>query len=176
MDTISTILKRRSIRKYQERKISEEDLATILRCAQAAPTAVNSREWEFIVVTEKELLKKVAECNGNAARMLPDAAAAIIVCGNLQKAYKNAPEYWIIDCAAAVQNILLSATELGIGSVWLGTYPQENKVNNIKALFNMPEHIVPHSVIALGYPDEVPTRQTTFEEDKVHYNKLTINN
>lgn len=172
MNTVDVILTRRSIRKYTEQKIDADTMHTLLTCAMAGPTCVNARDWSFLVVDDKEMLKKLAQCNGRPASMLPDAAAAIVVCGDLSRAFPRAKDYWVVDGAIAGQNIILAAHDLGLGAVWLGTWPQMERVENIEKLFALPEHIVPHSVIALGYPaEEKPDDKVLYEEDRVHVNR-----
>ena len=99
------------------------------------------------------------------------AAAAILVCGDLQRAFPPAQDYWVIDGAIAAQNICLAAQELGLGAVWLGTWPQMDRVQAQQKLFALPEHIVPHSVLALGYPaiDLTSPREDRYEENRVHF-------
>ncbi len=173
MNTIDAILNRRSTRNFTDQLIENEKLHQILEAAMSGPSCVNARDWSFIVVTDKEKLQKMAIANGKPAQPLNSAAAAIIVCGDLERAFQHAKEYWIIDGAIAAENICLCAHELGIGSVWLGTWPQMNRVQNQKDLFNLPDSIIPHSIIALGYPmqDINSPRQTRYEESKVHYNE-----
>ncbi len=172
MNTIENILNRRSIRKYKDTKIDAETMHTLLTCAMAGPSCVNARDWSFLVVDDKELLQKLADCNGRPANMLPDAVAAIVVCGDLSRAFPKAKDYWIIDGSIAAQNVILAANDLGIGSVWLGTYPQMERVSKIVRLFGLPEEIVPHSIIALGYPDETrEEKKFLYEEDRVHWNQ-----
>lgn len=172
MNTMDTILTRRSVRKFSEKPISEETLQQILAAAQAGPTAVNAQDWFFIVVRDKETLAKMAEVNGQAAHMLPDADMGILVCGDKERSHAD---YWVVDASIAAQNICLAAHALGLGAVWLGTWPQEHKVTGQTALFSLPEHAVPHSIIALGHiaEDFVP-RDRKLREDgeaRVHYEK-----
>lgn len=170
--TLDAILSRRSIRKYTARSLSEEDIKLLLTSAMSAPSCVNSRDWSFIVVTDRDMLCRMADSNGRPAEPLRGAAAGILVCGDLSRAFQKAPDYWIIDCAIAAENICIAAQALGIGSVWLGTWPQMERVKNQAALFSLPEHIVPHSIIALGYPDEEPTvRACIYEASRVHFNQ-----
>ena len=138
----------------------------------SGPCCVNAREWAFVVVTEREKLRAMAAANGAPARPLEQAAAGILVCGDLSRAFPPAPDYWIIDGAIAGQNICLAAHAQGIGSVWLGTWPQMERVERQKALFDLPDDIVPHSVIALGYPaeDTTATRASRYDEGRVHWN------
>lgn len=172
MSTVETILNRRSIRKYTDQKISEEDIKTILSCAMSGPSAVNARDWSFIVVDDKEALAKWAQASGRAGKIMENSAMSILICADGERSFSRAPEYWIINGSIAGQNMILAAAELGIGSVWLGVWPQQDKVDLQKAYFNLPENIIPHSIISFGYPDEDKTGipHKDYEEDRVHRN------
>lgn len=166
---IDAIFNRVSVRSYTNRAISQEDLHTILRAAMAGPTCVNARDWSFLVVTDREMLNKMADVNGEPAKPLRTAAAAILIIGDTSRAFPPAKDYWIIDGAIAGQNIVLAAQDLGIGSVWLGTWPQMDRVEGQAKLFDLPEDMVPHSIIALGYAAKEEAPKPDFEEDRVHY-------
>ncbi|MCD7737891.1 MAG: nitroreductase family protein [Lachnospiraceae bacterium] len=169
---IETILKRRSIRKYTDKKIDDETLHKLLECGMSGPTCANKRDWAFLIADDKETLEKIAQCNGGPARMLPQAAMGIVVCGDLSRSFPPAKDYWIVDASIATQNIILAATEMGIGSVWLGTWPEMNRVENIIKLFQLPGNVIPLSVIALGYPtEERSDEKKLYEEDRVHFGK-----
>lgn len=138
----------------------------------SGPTCVNARQWSFIVVAERDKLAQMAEANGSPADPLKNAALGILVCGDLNRAFPPAPDYWVIDGAIAAQNMILAAHALGIGSVWLGTWPQMERVEKQRALFGLPEEIIPHSILAFGYPAKVdPAARDLFEADRVHYEK-----
>lgn len=171
MDSIQNILTRRSIRSFEDRPISPEDMHVILTAAMSGPSCANTRSWQFIVVEDKETLNKMADCNGFYAAPLRQAAAGILICGDLEKAFAPAKEYWVIDGAIAGQNISLAARALGIGSVWLGTWPQMNRVQRQIELFNLPETVIPHSIIALGYSKEIDniTPKNSYDETCVHF-------
>ncbi len=171
MEAYESILARRSIRKYTDEPISDEIIEKLLTAGMSGPSCVNAKDTVFIAVREKETLKLIAECNGRPAQMLPDAAAAIIVCGDLDKAFPRAKDYWVVDASIAAQNIILAANALGIGSVWLGTWPQMERVERIAKAFNLPENIVPHTVISLGYPAEAPEAKSLYQAERVHYEK-----
>lgn len=173
MNALDMIFTRRSTRQFMERPIEKEKIQKILEAAMSGPCCVNARDWSFIVVTEKEKLLQMAEANGNPARPLKMAAAGILVCGDLERAFSMAKDYWVIDGAIAAQNICLSAHVLGIGSVWLGTWPQMDRVRKQKELFGLPDTVVPHSVIALGYPVEDITlpRESRYEAERIHFNR-----
>jgi len=168
MDTLTAIMKRRSIRAYTDKKISAADIKTLLRAAMMAPTARNAQEWEFIVVRDKNTFKKIVRVLPNGA-MLEGADCAIIVCADKNK--ELSPGYWIGDCGAAAQNILLAATELGIASVGLGVQPKEERRAGIKKFFALPDNIEPFCVVSLGYPAESKYAPDRYDEAKVHYEK-----
>lgn len=153
MEAYEAIMTRRSVRNFTDRKISDEDLKKILHAAMAGPSCANTRAWSFIVVRDKDTLNKMADANGGPAVALRGSDVGVLICGNLERAFKPAPDYWIIDGAIAGQNMCLAAHAMGLGAVWLGTYPEMNRVENQIKLFGLPETQRPHSVIAFGYPD-----------------------
>ena len=170
METLLALATRRSTREFLDTAIEPEKIKAILSAGMSGPSAVNARPWEFIVITDREKLLEMAEGNGRAANPLKSAPLGILVCGNLQKAYSGAPDYWTVDAAIATQNMILAAHDLGVGSVWLGTYPQDNKMQAQREIFNLPEHIVPHSIVAFGYPKvEKCEERDLYDENKVHF-------
>lgn len=172
MDAIQDIMQRISVRKYSDREIPEEDLRTILEAGMAGPSCVNARDWSFVVVRDPEMLNKMADANGRPAEPLRGAKLGILVCGDMERAFKGAPDYWIVDGSIAAQNMILAANALGIGSVWLGTWPQPGRVKAQAELFGLPETQIPHSIIAFGYPKEEGRKEKLiWEEDRVHYEK-----
>jgi len=174
MNAIENILTRRSVRKFSDRPISEEDLRTILTAGMSGPSCVNARDWSFLVTRDPELLVRMAEANGRPAEPLKKAALGILVLGDLERAFSRAPDYWIIDAAIAAENMVLAAHALGIGSVWLGTYPQTERVEKLRELFSLPDTAVPHSIIAFGYPEDGDLHtpgKGFYEDDRVHVDR-----
>lgn len=172
MEAIQAIMTRVSTRQFTDQPIPEDVLQTILKAGMAGPSAVNARPWCFIVVRDRDMLNRMADVNGRAAEPLRRAAMGVLVCGDLSRAFDRAPDYWIVDGSIAAQNMLLAAHALGVGSVWLGTWPQEEKVQGQAKLFGLPEHIVPHSILAFGYPaGDLKVQPERCEEDRVHYEK-----
>ena len=164
---MNAIFERRSIRKYTEKKISEKDLTLLLKAAMSAPSAGNEQPWEFIVVRNEETLKKINQIHPYSS-MLLHADTAVIVCGNLtRQAYKR--NYWVLDCAAATENILVQATDMKIGSVWLAVYPEPDRIEGIKNIFSLPEEVVPLAIVSLGYPDEEKESAYRFKRNRIHY-------
>lgn len=158
MHVMEAILSRRSIRKFTPEPIPDELLMSLLKAAMYAPSARNTQAWNFIVVRNKSRLMALAEIHPYA-KMLQSADSAILVCGNLAKE----PEvpYLLQNCSAATQNILLAAHDSGLGSVWLGIQPREDRILEMGRFFKLPESLVPISLVALGFPDEsfpVPER------------------
>jgi nitroreductase len=168
MDALEAIHTRRSIRKYQDRPVPEELLGRLLAAAMQAPSARNAQPWQFVIIDDRQLLVEISRINPNAG-MAGRAPVAILVCGDLS--LEKSAGYWVVDCAAAAQNLLLAAHALGLGAVWTGVYPREQRIEGLRRLLNLPEHVVPHSLIVLGYPAEQPGRQERFRPDRVHHNR-----
>ncbi len=172
METLKALATRKSVRKYADKPVSEETIRAILSAGMSGPSAVNARPYSFIVVTDKALLAKMGQ-GGPAGRVSPvvGAAFAVLVCGDMEKAFKPQPNFWIIDASIAAQNMILAAHDLGVGSVWLGTWPDENNIRRHQENLGLPETIIPHSLIAFGYPEEPnTTERDLYEAEKVHYN------
>jgi nitroreductase len=164
---MDTILTRRSIRKYTRQSIPDEIIKELLEAGVSAPSAGNQQPWQFIIIDNREVLDEASQVLPNG-KLLKDANKAILVCGDLNlETHKG---YWPIDCSAATQNILLAAHAKGLGACWLGIYPREERVENLKKLFKTPEHIIPFSVISLGFPDEESKKVDRYDDSKIHKN------
>ena len=161
------ILLRRSIRKYTPQSVSAEIIEYLLEAAQSAPSAGNEAPWHFIVINSRSFLDKIAELHPNAGP-LKEAQAAIVVCADMQ--LEQLKGFWVQDCSAATENILIAAKTKGLGSVWLGFYPRQERVESLRKLIWLPENIVPFSVVALGYPAEEKPYQKRFNSQRVHFN------
>ena len=165
------ILNRKSVRSYTDRAVSREQLDTLLRAAMAAPTGRDMRPWKFVVIDDKEALAKLA---GQLpyAKMLPEAAAAIVVCGDLSVTDdKGQPSTnWTFDCSAATENLLLAAEAMGLGAVWTGVYPYEERQTAVSQALQLPEHIIPLNLIPIGYPKGDPQPKDKYDADNVHFN------
>ncbi|MCC8150072.1 MAG: nitroreductase family protein [Lachnospiraceae bacterium] len=172
MELTDGVLKRRSIRKYTEQHITEEDLRTILRAGMTGPSCANTRDWSFLVVRGRDTLIKMADANGRPAGPLRSCDVGILILGDLERTFPPAKDYWVIDGAIAGQNMILAAEGLGIGSVWLGIWPEMDRVENQRKLFSLPETVIPHSIIAFGYPaEERSGEHPDYEESRVHFEK-----
>lgn len=164
------IFKRTSVRNYTDQKLSDEQIETLLHAGMCAPSAKNMQPWEFVVIKERETLDKIRDFHLYAS-MLKEAPVAIVVCGNKDKIAVENHEFWSQDCAAATENILLEATELGLGGVWLGCYPSAYYVEKLQALLELPAEIIPFSIVSLGYPANEHHPKSKFDKSKIHYEK-----
>lgn len=167
MDAIEAIYKRRSIRNYLDKPLEKDMLITLLKAAAAAPTAANCQPWEFVVIDDGE---KLAELKKELIFARYNAPAAIVVCGNMKLAFKGAgQEMWVQDCSAAVQNILIAATDMGLGTVWIGVYPLEGHIRSLKRILHMPDYVIPLALIYVGYPAEEKEARTRLNEKRVYW-------
>lgn len=172
MDALDNIFSRVSVRQYSGETIPEEQIHTILRAAMSGPSCINSQDWVFIVVQNRKTLQKMADLNGKPAAPLYTADFAVLICGDLTRAHSRCPEYWVIDCAIAGQNMILAANALGIGSVWLGTWPNATRVAAQAQLFALPPTLIPHSIIAFGYPIAPNSKpRNLYDPSRVHFEK-----
>lgn len=167
MEILEGIITRRSIRKYTNQKINNDQVQMLLKAGMYAPSARNQQPWHFMVIDNRDLMNKITEIHPYA-KMLSNAQLAILVCGD--ETLELSSGYWVVDCSAATQNILLAAHGMGLGAVWLGLHPREERKQAIRDLFKLPGHIQPLSLISVGYPDEVKEIPERFKPERIHYN------
>jgi nitroreductase len=134
----------------------------------AAPSAQNQQPWQFVVVRDRSLLERLAAANPYGG-MTRNAQLAIVVCGDLSR--EKSPGYWVQDCAAATENLLIAAHGAGLGAVWTGTYPREERVAKVSEVLGLPEHVVPLAVIPVGYPAEHPAPADRFDPGRIHIDR-----
>lgn len=169
MDATQALLTRRSIRRYTGEAVSDEDLETMLACAMAAPTAFNQQSWRFVVVRDRGQLARLAEASQNAG-MLADAALAIVVCGDLD-AENHRGAYWVQDATAALENVLIAAHALGLGAVWVGVHPWEDRIASVRGTLDLPPSIAPLGMVAIGHPAEAKEPSQRLDRSKVHFDR-----
>jgi nitroreductase len=167
MEAIETILTRRSIRVYTGQTVPVEALENLLRAAMQAPSAGNQQAWQFVAITDRKQLNALAEVLPYG-KMLTSAPLGIVVCGDL--ALEKSEGYWVQDCSAATQNILLAAHAQGLGAVWLGVYPREERVQDVRKVLGIPGTAIPLCAIAVGYPAEQKNRLDRYDPERVHRN------
>lgn len=167
-EKLAFIYRRRSIRKFTDQPIEPEKITELLKAAMAAPTAMNTQPWQFVVVTEEELLKKI---RNTLVFGKMNAPLAIVVCGNMGVFNKRLTgKFWVQDCSAATQNILLAASALGLGSVWCGVHPIHTFEHRISQVLSLPAEVTPLNVIYIGYPAEEKPARTQYDPAKVSWN------
>lgn len=164
---MNAIFHRVSVRKYQEKSVEKEKITKMLQAAMAAPSACNQQPWEYYVVTNKEKIKELSLASPYAG-CAADAPLVFVAC------YRDsegiiAPSYREIDLSASVENLLLEADELGLGAVWIGIAPQEERMADVRTVINLPEHLHAFALIACGYPKEERVQQDRYDENRVHY-------
>jgi nitroreductase len=172
MDAIKAILSRRSIRRYKDTPVPEEYIREVLKAGMNAPSAANQQPWEFIIISDRDLLDAIPDIHPYS-KMLKEAPLAILVCADIDREMFKTLSigYFVQDCSAATENILIAAYALGLGSVWLGVYPVEERITALRKMLNLPLNIIPFSLIALGFSDEEKEDVLRYDEARIHYNK-----
>jgi len=166
-DTLSIILKRRSIRRFTDQQVEPEKLTLLLEAAMAGPSAMNAQPWEFVVITEKEVMDKFRR-GIMFGKMNAPAAICVLGSSRIQK-NKAGDKFWVQDCSAATENILLAATALGLGSVWVGIHPVSMYKRQVSDILNLPDGVTPLNLIYLGYPAEEKTPRTQYDAARVQW-------
>jgi nitroreductase len=164
---LDCLFSRRSIRAYQPKDVDEDMVRDILEAAMAAPSAVARDPWNFVVVRNHDTLTKIAEALPNG-KMIAGAAVGIVVCGDLGRAHDRQMSYLLQDCCAAIENLLLAANMLGLGTCWLGVHPREERMAHVCRVLNIPDGVIPIAAIALGWPAESKEPRTRYRDDAVH--------
>lgn len=179
-DAITTIMNRKSVRSYTGEKLSQEQIETLLKAAMAAPTAMNSQPWRFVVLTDSDVIADVFA--NERGEMYKQAGAVFIVCGQTTmmqrpRGQENAEpqevpnQFWFEDCGASTENLLLAAEAMGLGAVWLGCYPIQNKTDMLIAKLGIPENVMPFAIVTVGYPAGDDQPKDKWKPENVHYNK-----
>lgn len=167
MDAMEAILSRRSIRKYAKSPVPDNLINELLMAGMAAPSARNEQPWHFVVVTDHKILDEVPSFHP-FSKMLVEAPVAIVVCADTATL---SDIYWVEDCSAATENILVAARALGLGAVWLGIYPGDVRVEPLQKLCGLPEKVIPLGIISLGFPAEEKPPANRYDAKRVHRNK-----
>jgi nitroreductase len=167
MDVLEAIRTRRSIRTYLDQPVPEEPVQKLLAAAMQAPSARNQQPWQFVVIDDQAILAKIPTFMPNAA-MAGKAPLAILVCGDLS--LEESEGYWVVDCAAAVENMLLAAHALGLGAVWCGVYPRDKRMEGLRQLIGLPKTVIAHSLVVLGYGAEQVPAEDRYRPERVRRN------
>jgi len=165
LDALETIMTRRSVRKFTSLEVGDELVEKLLRAAMQAPSANNGQPWHFVVIRDRAILDAVPFFHP-FAQMVKEAPLAVLVCADTGNA--RSPDYWVLDCSAATQNILLAAHALGLGAVWLGIHPRQERMEKMAPLVKLPEGVKPLALIALGFPAEHHAFSDRFKPARIH--------
>lgn len=160
------IMKRGNTRKFKDQPVGDEEIQQLLRAAMQARTAGNQTPWHFIVVRNEALIKALAH-NSMTAGPIRKAPVALVLLGDSRGL--TFPESWTMDLAAAAENILIEAEHLGLGTLWISVYPNEDRIRHIRSLFEMPLEVTPFCIIPVGYPADRPIRLNHFDASRIHY-------
>lgn len=165
---LKNIHNRKSVRKYTDQFVPDSLINTILRAGMAAPSGHDARPWQFIVTRDKEIMKKL-RANLEWARGLDYSTVAIIVCGDMRKVNPINKEFWITDCSAATENMLLATEALGLGAVWSTLYPGEDRMQHARNVLKLPDYIMPLCILPMGYPAEETKPKDKYDPDCIHW-------
>jgi nitroreductase len=169
MEAMEAILSRRSIRKYTSEAISKDVLEKLLKAGMSAPSAGNEQPWHFVVVEDHKILDEVPKFHEYSGMLRGAPLAIVVCCDSLLSKYEH--PYWVQDCAAATENILIASNALGLGSVWLGVYPIVKRVEGMRKLLGLPENVIPFSIVVIGHPAENKPPANRFDPLRVHVDK-----
>ena len=165
MEVKDALLKRRSIRKYLDKEVSDEMIEELLHAAMSGPSACNRRPWIFYVIKDQDKLNELRKASRFSNMNAP---LAIVVVGDLSRSLPlQLKDFWIQDCSAATENILLRATDLGLGSLWCGIYPQKRPVERVKDILGITNSDIPLNIIYIGYGDEEKESRDQYEKNRV---------
>lgn len=165
---LNFIFSRRSIRKYQSRKVEQTLIQDLLEAGMAVPSAMCKDPWSFLVVQEQNILNSLGEVLPNG-KFLVDSPLVIVVCGDIKQAHINSISYLLQDCTCAIENILLAANALELGGCYLGIHPREERIEGVKKLFDLPENIIPVGAISIGYPAEIKESRTRYNANLIKF-------
>ncbi|MFI3272307.1 MAG: nitroreductase family protein [Pseudomonadota bacterium] len=165
LPTVDALATRRSIRTFTDQDVSDETLQRILLAGMQAPSAGNAQPWEFVVIKSEQSKEHITKIH-QYAQMAPKAPVSVLVCGNLSK--EKYAGFWVQDCSAAIQNMLLAARANNVGTVWCGIHPIEERVDAFRVAFKLPEHMVPLGLVVMGYSDQPFVERAVFDESKIH--------
>lgn len=165
MDVFEALFTRRSIRKYTDGAVSDADVETMLKAAMLAPSAKNERPWAFVVVRDAETRAALSEATPYV-KMAAQAPVVIVVCGDLNE--DKAGGRMVQDCAAAIENLLIAARGLEIGTVWCALHPDAGREANVRRILGIPEHVVPVGLVCAGHPAQPFAEADRFMPGRIH--------
>ncbi len=165
--TVKNLFARRSVRRFADQPVTDDQVTLLLQAAMAAPSAGNRKPWHFIVVRDPETRRKIAESHP-FAKMATEAPVVIVPCGDPGLSFADRPAFWVQDVSAATENLLLAAAALGLGAVWCGVYPNEERVSDARGFLDIPDGIIPLCYVPVGVPAEEKEPRTQYDAERVH--------
>jgi nitroreductase len=168
MELYEGLISRRSVRNYTGEKIAADLIEKIIKAGMYAPSARNTRPWHFVVIDDVSIFRKIMEFHPYS-KMLTNASHAIVICGDEQ--LHNGPGYYVLDCSSATQNILLAAHSLGLGAVWVGIHPKQDRINALSTILGLPSHVHPVALVSVGIPDKtIKSSPKRYEPERIRWN------
>ena len=164
---LHNIMTRTSVRQYTGKQIPQDTITTILKAGMAAPSAMNKQPWKFVVVSNLKLRNRLGDAIQGVGDKAKTAGAVIVVCGDSEKFIEEAPEYWVQDCSAASENILLAVNALNLGGVWCGVYPNMDRVAEVQEILGLQKNLIPLNVITIGYPTALQSPKDKWDENNI---------
>lgn len=173
-EVLECIMTRASVRKYKPETVNDSVMTKVLKAGMAAPTAANQQAWHFVVITNQALKDSITDAF-QWTKMVRDCAFAVVVCGDMSRLFEGDREdggFWTLDCSAASENMLLAAHALGLGGVWCGIYPEEDRMSRLSAILNLPPNLRPLNILSFGYPETTVAPKQKWDPEKVSYNRF----
>lgn len=173
-EVLECIMTRASVRKYKPETVPDSTITAVLKAGMAAPTAANQQAWHFVVITDQVLKDSITDAF-QWTKMVRDCAFAVVVCGDMDKLFDDdRPDggFWTLDCSAASENMLLAAHALGLGGVWCGIYPEEDRMTRLSSILNLPANLRPLNILAFGYPAVPAVPKNKWNPSNVSYNRF----
>ncbi len=168
---LKEILERRSVRQYTGDKVSRDQLTDLVRAGMSAPSSRDTRHFRFVAVDDPAVINQLLE-GLPYSKMLETAKHAIIVASDLTVAHGGAEtDYWIQDCSAAAQNVLIAAKALGLGACWTAAHPRQERKDHVRKVLDLPENVAPLCVIAVGVPKNSEKPRDKFDASFMHWNR-----
>ena len=169
METIKTIMSRRSIRKFKNTPVTDNQIKVLLESAMQAPSAGDGRPWHFVVIKDRQKLNDLADEVDGGNTMFKEAQAAILIVADLEK--EGFPGFYPQDCSCAAQNLQLATHDLGLGTVWIALWSVKPRLDSLRKIIKIPENLEPFAIFPIGVPAEDLGEDYRYDENRIHYNE-----
>lgn len=170
---LESLFNRRSMRRFTEQPVEDAQLELLLRAAMQAPSAKNERPWEFLVVRDPERRLQLSQVDPYAGAAKNATAVIVLLCRMDACSETEGVTFWQQDMAAAAENLLTAAQELGLGAVWLALAPVDSRMDYVRTLLHLPEELIPFAMIPVGYPIQWKCPADRYDKQRVHFETLS---